>query len=496
MNLPKHKMGVHWIPVHQRREDEQYMQELRPSCIKIINPDPSQVRRCLNYIDSNGWVWLRDHPLSEQKKDAMERPTETGLRHANEWADKLFNGRFRDVFDPNRIIVSGINEPFVRDQAEEQAAFEYNLALLNRATELGFKVAALNLSVGWPRNLGRDMPPYWEPFFPLENAINKGGHFLCVHEYWYDDPDESWFDGVTSPSIPHFGWLSHRVNYCPMQVPIIIGECGMEKMVDLERWENEGRPNKGWIGNLTPDQYAEQLWRYARKVNNNVVSILPFTTDWGSHDWDTQDTLHAQPAILGRREDAKWPKEFPQAPIHRSNYTGDGSDPVTPPVEPPKPDSMVTHSPYPPNAGAFVRGFGATLSHGGIDIAMATGTPLYAMADGEVAWVDTDTAANGGYGKYVRIYYPELGFDSFYAHCSEQLVSRGDKVKAGQMVAKSGNTGNSTGPHLHLEIRLKDERADWPIHQYAPNSAFGRGRTDPEGVLRMLQRFTQYSTSN
>ena len=43
------------------------MKALRPSCIKIINPDPEQIKRCLTHIDNNGFVWLRDHPLSEQK---------------------------------------------------------------------------------------------------------------------------------------------------------------------------------------------------------------------------------------------------------------------------------------------------------------------------------------------------------------------------------------------------------------------------------------------
>jgi hypothetical protein len=484
MKLPRHKMGMHWIPAHNRREDHDYAKRLAPSVIKIIDPDPNFAHDCLSYIDPNGFVWLRDHPLSEQKNDQMKDPIGTGIRHANEWADKLFRGRFKDIFDPKRFIVSGINEPFVRDAAEEKAAFEYNKAMLDRATVLGFKVAALNLSVGWPRNMGTGLPPVWDPFLALEDSINKGGHFLCVHEYWYNDPDESWTEVNGIP----FGWLAHRVNYCPMQVPIIIGECGMEKMVDANRWNNEGRPNKGWMGNVSADVFAKQLWKYADKVNPNVFSVLPFTTDWGSHDWDTQDTLGAHNQILARAHSANWPSTYPTKPTLHEDEGQVVIDPT-----PTQSTKMAVHRPYPPNTGTFVRGFGSTPTHGGIDISMVSNTPLYAMADGVVAWADTDDAANGGYGNYVRVFYPSLGFDSFYAHLTRYTVKTGDTVKKGQIVGYSGSTGNSTGPHLHLEIRLKNMSVANPIHAYSPNSAFGNGRTDPEGVLRMLQLFTDYS---
>ena len=480
MRLPSHRMGIHYIgDAHHRTADFDYMKALRPGVIKIVNPDPDQVKRALEAIDPGGYVWLRDHPLSEQKNDAMTQPAATGTRHANEWHDKLVN-RFKDVFDPDRIIVSGINEPFVRNEAEETACREYNLALLNRATELGFRVAALNLSVGWPRNLGPDMPPYWKPFLPLEAAINRGGHFLATHEYWYADPDESWSKVVPANS-PAFGWLAFRINYCPLQVPIIIGECGMEKLVDMTRWQNEGQPAKGWISNISAKAYAEQLWRYADKLQPNVVAVLPFTTDWGSHDFQTMDTLDAHGDITARRHNQTWPVSFPVEPQHHDREFGEDAQP--PPVDP---SPTGYHPPYPFDLARFVRGFGSTPTHGGTDISMVTGTPLYAMADGVVAWSDVDTAANGGYGEYVRIYYPALGFDSFYGHMSKRLVKTGDNVVAGQQVGLSGNTGNSTGPHLHLEIRLKDQHADNPLHAYDPKSFYGRGRVDPQAILWLM----------
>lgn len=476
MRLPSHRMGVHYIgDAHHRTSDFDYMGALRPAVIKIVNPDPDQIRRALNAIDSGGYVWLRDHPLSEQKNDAMQRPAETGRRHADEWNDHL-KTRYKDVFDPGRIIVSGINEPYVRNEAEENAALQYNLALLNRATELGFRVAALNLSVGWPRNLGQDQPPYWKPFLPLEAAINAGGHFLSTHEYWYADPDESW-SKVVPPDSPNFGWLAYRINYCPLQVPIIIGECGMEKFVDLQRWENEGKPAKGWISNISPSAYAEQLWRYADKLQPNVVAVLPFTTDWGSHDFQSMDTDPAHGQIVSRKHNQSWPAAFPIEPIHHDREFGEDTQP---PVDPP---AGTISPPYLFSRGHFVRGFGSTPTHGGTDIGMAEGTPLLAMADGVVAWSDFDA---GGYGNYVRIFYPALGFDSFYGHMSRRDVKNGDTVTPGQVVGLSGNTGNSTGPHLHLEFRLKNMDAANPLHAYDGHSYFGRGRTDPQAILWML----------
>lgn len=86
--------------------------------------------------------------------------------------------------------------------------------------------------------------------------------------------------------------------------------------------------------------------------------------------------------------------------------------------------------------------------HTGIDFGVKTGTPIYAMSDGEVIISGNLT----GYGYTVAIAHGG-GITSLYAHCSKLLVSVGQKVEKGQLIAKSGSTGYSTGPHLHFEIR-------------------------------------------
>ncbi len=87
----------------------------------------------------------------------------------------------------------------------------------------------------------------------------------------------------------------------------------------------------------------------------------------------------------------------------------------------------------------------------GIDIGVPVGTPVYAAAAGTVISVKNG-AWNGGYGNYVVISHSN-GSQTLYAHNSKNLVSVGEKVSQGDQIALSGNTGKSTGPHLHFEVR-------------------------------------------
>ncbi|MDF2672109.1 MAG: Peptidase [Clostridiales bacterium] len=86
--------------------------------------------------------------------------------------------------------------------------------------------------------------------------------------------------------------------------------------------------------------------------------------------------------------------------------------------------------------------------HTGIDLGVPSGTPVHAMAAGEVIIAKY----SGGYGNYIVINHGS-GISTLYAHNSKLLVSVGSKVKSGQVISKSGNTGYSTGPHLHFEVR-------------------------------------------
>jgi murein DD-endopeptidase MepM/ murein hydrolase activator NlpD len=87
--------------------------------------------------------------------------------------------------------------------------------------------------------------------------------------------------------------------------------------------------------------------------------------------------------------------------------------------------------------------------HRAIDIAVPSGTPVYAADGGYVSFVGgTDV----GYGNLVRIDHGN-GFETWYAHNTSFAVTLGEQVERGQIIAYSGNTGHSTGPHVHFEIR-------------------------------------------
>jgi len=92
---------------------------------------------------------------------------------------------------------------------------------------------------------------------------------------------------------------------------------------------------------------------------------------------------------------------------------------------------------------------GASTNHKGIDWATPVGTAIYASSGGVV----TKAGWGSGYGYVVYIKHPD-GRETRYGHLSKCLVSAGQSVKQGQKIALSGNTGRSTGPHLHFEIRI------------------------------------------
>lgn len=93
--------------------------------------------------------------------------------------------------------------------------------------------------------------------------------------------------------------------------------------------------------------------------------------------------------------------------------------------------------------------------HEGIDLKAATGTKVLAAADGKVSFAGWQE----GYGYLIKINH-DYGFETRYGHLSQLLVRSGQTVKKGQRIALSGNTGTSTGPHLHYEVRVNGNPVD------------------------------------
>ncbi|MBR0412662.1 MAG: peptidoglycan DD-metalloendopeptidase family protein [Eubacterium sp.] len=114
---------------------------------------------------------------------------------------------------------------------------------------------------------------------------------------------------------------------------------------------------------------------------------------------------------------------------------------------------------YPTDGRSISAGFPNYSSgryHGGIDFPVPTGSNVYAAANGTVILVK---ALYYSYGHYIIIDHGN-GLSTLYAHNSELLVSVGQHVKKGQVIAHSGSTGNSTGPHSHFEVRINGTRVN------------------------------------
>lgn len=92
--------------------------------------------------------------------------------------------------------------------------------------------------------------------------------------------------------------------------------------------------------------------------------------------------------------------------------------------------------------------------HTGTDIAATTGTKIKSATDGQVVLASEE----GDYGKHIKVQIGEVSI--IYAHCNVLYVKEGDMVTQGQEIAEVGSTGNSTGPHLHFEIRISERTVD------------------------------------
>ena len=96
-------------------------------------------------------------------------------------------------------------------------------------------------------------------------------------------------------------------------------------------------------------------------------------------------------------------------------------------------------------------------THKAVDFACVMDTPTKATADGEV--VKKGDRNDGGFALFIKLQHD--GFTSIYAHLNSTSLNVGDKVKAGDIIGYSGNTGNSTGPHLHFETRKGKDNHDY-----------------------------------
>ena len=169
--------------------------------------------------------------------------------------------------------------------------------------------------------------------------------------------------------------------------------------------------------------YNDNTWRFVRNRNIDVLDETVYTSDW--------DTTKIQ----------VYKTELKDLPISMV------IDLV---------DSLKSY--HYPHKGRVTSKYGPRRRrvHQGTDIDLETGEPIYATFDGRVR---ITTYIKGGYGNTVIIRH-DNGLETYYAHLSEINVKPNQWVTAGQVIGKGGNTGRSTGSHLHYEIRYKGQTFD------------------------------------
>lgn len=119
--------------------------------------------------------------------------------------------------------------------------------------------------------------------------------------------------------------------------------------------------------------------------------------------------------------------------------------------------------------------------HNGVDFALPIGTKLIAVDNGKI---NKALQQKNGYGNYIRLHcmQGDINFEIIYAHCSKFLVKQGEQVSKGQIIAESGNSGFSSGPHLHFGLRIIDKAGN--VMNY--NNGY-KGSLDPLSLFDLSE---------
>ena len=201
--------------------------------------------------------------------------------------------------------------------------------------------------------------------------------------------------------------------------------------------------------------------------NRNYIFTQEFLNSCAQYNVNLTEKFGAVKAFLIGEEETN--EIFVNNQVQEQNIVQENVAPETTQPEvssPEQPQAVVTDVPSLKNLFTFLKpiegvvssGFGARQSqyqnvrgeHTGIDIAAESGTKIKAAISGTV----TQVSSEGDYGNHVKITKDNVS--TLYAHCQEMYVGEGQEIVQGQEIASVGSTGNSTGPHLHFEVRIND----------------------------------------
>ncbi|WP_223068124.1 M23 family metallopeptidase [Paenibacillus caui] len=192
-------------------------------------------------------------------------------------------------------------------------------------------------------------------------------------------------------------------------------------------------------GNST--KLSSLSWDRSRKVGGEFIAVHDVSTDALARE--TEDDFSAMNTLLDEMQ-KQIPAQISTAQAHIEALSG------TPSLWP-TPSRRITSS-FGYRRDPFT---GRAAFHAGIDIGGQVGDPVYAAAAGKVTAVQQD----GSRGKYIIIRHPN-GLETWYMHLNSAEVRKDEDILKGQLIGQLGNTGRSTGPHLHFQVMKKDEAVD------------------------------------
>jgi hypothetical protein len=470
--------GVYYMHSHDRKNDWETMIGMAPYAVLILQPSWNIVSRVWTNVRPKYIIlrsWDLDDGRSDSNPDGVYRrleiePDKLGRDHVNEWirlfrtwqADASRNGKaFPELKD---VIFHMVNEPDTNTMMKQINDYSVSAMIeANKYPDMSLGIA--NLSTGHPAHLIAPRTPNWLPMSPTLERLEGSRHWLFLHEY---------FNSKGMKDADVYPWHINRHTMSDFllrhKIKIAITEWGNEELLN----GITSHP-KGWLGIWTAKQYADFYLDYCKDVHKHVKFVLPFGLDHQSRDWASHDISSAGQDFVRvsrilhdlHKEEPDVPNNGPTVPIDRGLV-------------------------WPLARLSLSQRFGENYQtywdkykipgHNGIDFAGNIGDSIYAISGGVVEWIGVDP----DYGNYVRIYHPELGVHSFYAHLDHVLVrGHATTVTIGQEIAKVGNTGNSTGPHLHFEIRIGDNKNGYRNVHYGHK----KGRSNPESFYALHGKY-------
>jgi hypothetical protein len=370
---------------------------LPPRLIKLVDASPEYVREIRGKVGAACLIivrWVESNRLDDGAKD---------------WFNRHFV-EMRNMTDPN-VAFEGPNE--IPDQlAMRYAVWESQRLALMHAANLRSVVG--NWSVGVP-----DLPT-WDVYAPMLSLL-KPTDFIGLHEYWSDHAD------IANT------WHCARWTLCaPLLTnqPIVITECGRDVV--------EGEGFAGWQRSASPVEFINDLGEYNKLLESypNVLGACVFQVGSRDRQWQTYDVSAIWPFIT-----AKYTGATTMPPNPTQNIA------LQPPIHgTPRISQQFAHNP------AMYSPYGLA-GHPGLDYAVPTGTVIRAPVAG-TCYVGSETYT--AYGTHLWIKVDGCDAWVILGHLSRVLCDNREKVQPGSIVALSGNTGRSTGPHLHLGIETRE----------------------------------------